>query len=87
MAADHPIPKSVLSTLPLALARRRAPCQRRALGPRGRNARVGRGGRGEGAAGGRVGAEEKDLELEETNWVMELISCISVVGKMYILSE
>ena len=70
MAADHPIPKSVLSTLPLALARRRAPCQRRAVGCRGRRGCAQRGGRGEGAAGGRVGVEEKDLELEEINWMM-----------------
>ena len=70
MAPDHPIPKSVLPTLPLALARRRAPCQRRAVGCRGRRGRVQRGGRGEGAAGGRVGAVEEDLEMEEINWMM-----------------
>ena len=70
MAPDHPIPKSVLPTLPLALARRRAPCQRRAVGYRGRGGRAGRGDRGEGAAGGRVGAVEKDLDMEEINWMM-----------------
>ena len=70
MAPDHPIPKSVLPTLPLALARRRAPCQRRAVGHRGRRGRVQRGGRGEGAAGGRVGVVEKDLDMEEINWMM-----------------
>ena len=72
MAPDHPIPKSVLPTLPLALARRRAPCQRRAVGCRGRRGRVQRGGRGEGAAGGRVGAVEEDLEMEEINWMMRI---------------
>ena len=70
MAPDHPIPKSALLRLPLALARRRAPCQRRAVGCRGRRGRVQRGGRGEGAAGGRVGAVEKDLDMEEINWMM-----------------
>ena len=70
MAPDHPIPKSALLRLPLALARRRAPCQRRAVGCRGRRGRAGRGGRGEGAAGGRVGAVEKDLDMEEINWMM-----------------
>ena len=62
--------KSALLRLPLALARRRAPCQRRAVGCRGRRGRAGRGGRGEGAAGGRVGAVEKDLDMEEINWMM-----------------
>ena len=103
MAADHPIPKSVLSTLPLALARRRAPCQRRAVGCRGRRGRVQRGGRGEGAAGGRVGAVEKDLDMEEINWMMGSGMYIHIganvcpywqksnkdvhSGKMYILIE
>ena len=32
--------------------------------------RAGRGGRGEGAAGGRVGVVEKDLDMEEINWMM-----------------
>ena len=72
MAPYHPIRKSALLRLPLALARRRAPCQRRAVGCRGRRGRVQRGGRGEGAAGGRVGAVEEDLEMEEINWMMRI---------------
>ena len=65
MAPDHPIRKSASLRLPLALARRRAPCQRRAVGCRGRHGHAGRAGRGEGAAGARVGVVEKDLDMEE----------------------